>query len=277
MPKAHAAARNTELREKRWSSVGLGGSTPVSAAPASRRFRSNAFRSVEMTLDRRGECGGLEQGQQRDQIVGAHAPLSGGERPLGAHELGRGGEELHTIEPLALIGGRRNGIAQPDQAGRSFAVQHDVPRPRVAVGDPRLVQAPQVRPRVVKDGISETSGVGLLQARTRRVLDDDEGVVAPPGKTGNHELRHLGPGSAGEEQHVGLVLHLRGSSPREARAGVLVPDGPPDLGEEAGVGAVAADDVDRELGLGPSGVGGAAPRLLGGEAQPARVDAEITE
>ena len=42
-PKANAAARNTELSGKRCSSVGFGGSTPVSAAPASRRSLRRAF------------------------------------------------------------------------------------------------------------------------------------------------------------------------------------------------------------------------------------------
>ena len=137
----------------------MGGSTPVSAAPASRRSSSNAFGSVEVALDRRGQRGGLEEGQQRDEVVGAQPALRGGERSILTHELGRRGEELHAIEPEARIGGRRDGVAEPDQPGRPVAVEHDVPGPRVAVGDPRLVQSPEVRPGVVEDGVGESLGL----------------------------------------------------------------------------------------------------------------------
>ena len=56
---------------------------------------------------------------------------------------------------------------------------------------------------------------------------------------------------------------------------VLVPDEPPQLGEQAGVRAVAADDVDRTRRRGPGEEPRAAPALLRRPPQPGRVDAEV--
>ena len=110
-----------------------------------------------------------------------------------------------------------------------------------------------------------------------RVAHDQEGVVAPAGQADGDQLGHPGAGAAGEQQHVGLVLDLVLPGQRQRRAGVLVPDEPPGLGEQAGVGAVAAHDLDRQLGVRPRRVAGAAPVLLGGEAQAGRVDAEVAQ
>ena len=121
------------------------------------------------------------------------------------------------------------------------------------------------------------SGSTSSRRRPRRVPHDEEGVVAPPRQAGGDQVGHPGAGAAGEQHDVGLVLDLVLAGERQRRFGVLVPDEPPELGEQAGVGRVPPHDLDRQLGLGPGRVVGAAPRLLRREPQTGRVDAEVTQ
>ena len=121
------------------------------------------LRFGDVALGGAGQRRRLEERQQLDEIVGAERPVGGRQRPVLADELGGGGEELHAVEPQAGVGGGRDGVAETDERGRPGVVEHDVAHPRVAVGDAPVVQSPQVRPRVVEDGIGDALRLHLAR------------------------------------------------------------------------------------------------------------------
>ena len=86
-------------------------------------------------------------------------------------------------------------------------------------------------------------------------------------------------GAVGEEEQVRAVLELLATGQRERRAGVLVPERPPDLREQPGVGRVTADDLDRDRATvgSPRDEARFSPHLLRAEVEIGDRDAEREE
>ena len=229
-----------------------GGSTPVSAAPASRRSGQASLRLREVALGGTGQRGGLEEGQQLDEIVRAEAPLGGRQRPVLAHELGAW---WRGAAPGRAAGGRPRRTRRRRRGRRARSSRRRrAPRcpPRGCRGRcgpscsrPRFAQASSRTASVTRSAPARRGWSPGGFRTTRRASSRQ------PASAGGDDLGHPGAGAAGEEQHVGLVLDLVLAGQRQRRPGVLVPDEPPELGEQAGVGAVPAHDLDRQLARRP--------------------------
>ena len=171
-----------------------------------------------MPLGRRRERGGSSSASRSTRSSLAEDPLRGGQRPVLAHERDGRGQQLHPIEAEARRGRRGDGVAEADEARRPGVVDHHVPHPRVAVGDAPLVQARQVRPGVVEDGVGDPVGVQLVSRRPGGLRTATMASSRSAGEPGRHHVGHPGAGAVGEEQHVGLVLDLVLAGQRQGRA-----------------------------------------------------------
>ena len=227
--------------------------------------------------ERLERAAGSRYGKQGGQAVVAADPPGGGEGPVDADEVGGHHEELGAVEGEVI--GRRRGLGpvHPHQPGASARVDHDPPAGEVAVGDAGPVQAVEVDPGVVERRVVDLVGRDVGQRPARRVADHEQGVVAGPGDADREQVGDHGSAALGQEQDQGLVLDLLAPPEGHSRAGVLVPDGAPELGEQPGVGAVPTDHLDGQPLVGVADEGGVAPRLLRGQAEAVVGHAELAE
>ena len=163
---------------------------------------------------------------------------------------------------------RRRGLGpvHAHQAGVAVGVDGHVLSRDVPMGDLGPVEAGEVGPGVVEHGVVDSVDVELGEAFPRGVADDQQGVVPGPSDPDGDQARNPSPAALGQEQDQGLVLDLLAAAEGHRRAGVLVPDEAPDLGEQTGVGAVATDDLHGQRVVAVGHEGGVAPGLLGVQA-----------
>ena len=178
------------------------------------------LRLGHVALGRRGQGGGLQEGQQLDEIVRAEGPLRGRQRPVLADDLGRRGEELHAVQAQAGVGGGRQGVVEADEPGRPVVVEHHVAHPRVAVGDAPSCSRPRFAQASSRTASVTALGLDVGEALAGRVADDEEGVVAPARRARRRRPRGAGRrcGRRGTGRRPGARPGARGSATASGRS-----------------------------------------------------------
>ena len=216
--------RGGEEHRAEREAVQLGGLGWIDAGQRRARLaevlRAAPSASVRWRLADAGQRRGLEQGQQLHQVV-AGSGLAARPPGLARHRrarpwwrgAARGRAGAGCPRPT------RRASPSPTSAGGPVVDEHDVARPRVAVGDAPVVQAPEVGPRVVEDGIGDLrSGRAGRAARPAGLRTTRSASSRHPASPAATTSGSRAPGPLGEEQHVGLVLDLVLAGERQRRA-----------------------------------------------------------
>ncbi len=203
--------------------------------------------------------------------------MGGGQRPVDADPVSGRHQELDVIEGQVIGWCGRLGSVEADEAGPPVAGDDESASHDLAVGDARPVQGAEVGPRVVENGVGEPRRIDPVHGLSDRVAHDQQGVVTGAGDAHGDQLGDPGPAAGRQQQDQRLVLDLLAPPQADGRAGVLVPDGSPELGEQPGVGAVPADDLDGQAIVVVAQEAGVAPGLHRVQAQPVSRHAEVSQ
>ena len=157
----------------------------------------------------------------------------------------------------------------PTGSGVDAGVHHRVPTVRSVRRVRNVRSVGKVR--------SDIESVGR-ESLAIRGAGNQECVVSRPGRSRRQHRRHPGPGPAGHQGHIGLVLDLLASGQGQGRTGVPVEEEPDRLGQQLGIGGVPP--VDRHVDLiavEEAGEPGHPPLLIGDGHHGPGHDAEVTE
>ncbi len=114
--------------------------------------------------------------------------------------------------------------------------------------DQRVVQGTHLAPQIGQQIVGRFVGTQIGEDPAVRRASDDERSTRTGGP-GDDDVGNLHPCAFGEQQDVGLVLHVLLAGQVQLRTGVLVDHEAPQLREELAVGLVATDDTDRQRAL----------------------------
>ena len=175
-----------------------------------------------------------------------------GESPFGAHEGGERGEQLRDVPG---DGGSHGRAAGDVETGERWAVRGDDQGVGVeaTMDEAGRVQQSRLPPDPGEQVVGDEAGLDRREPDTLRLAHHEEG--GPRSRhAGSDHVRGSHAGIAGGQQRVRLVLYLLEPGQVQCSAALLVEQGPPELGEELGLGLVPSQHLDLEGALG--GVGG---------------------
>ncbi len=199
---------------------------------------------------RLGGAGQRRRLQQRDDVVegvGTQTRRERGDGPVVADEQGGGCQQLREVGGASALvrPGRR---LREVRDHRASVDDHDIAGVQLAVRDQRVVQCTHLVPEIGQQIVGRFFGTQIGEDLTVRRASDDERSTRTGG-SGDDDVGDLHPGALGEQQDVGLVLHVLLAGQVQLRTGVLVDHEAPQLREELAVGLVATDDTNRQRAL----------------------------
>ena len=230
--------------DTRRSSMSSATSSPVIAAPCSRKPFSSAFvagRSWrEIVLSAAGSSMGSTSASPacpsaRSAAASARsgptiaALVTRNSTASSRHRSGGAADDARAKSTSAVV---------PSGCSSTFAARRPPCAIRVACSRPRFAHASSRTASVTSSGASsvERGPVGFAQ-------HEERGVVGPADPC-DHDLAHRHAGPLREQEQIRAMFELLVARERERDPGVLVPDRTPRLREQPRVGRVAADHVD---------------------------------
>ena len=269
----------------RRGSASVGSSTWAASAARCRRSGSSPGLAGHASPERGDERRAVQlaEGTAHDRL--RQGAGSGVSRALGADQDRRRGHRPGYVPVELLVRRVGRGVAEPghDDGARCPVGQQRVPAER-AVRDPRSAQAQQLAVQVIEGGVADVGVGGVGQRGPAGQAAHDQRVL---GRSRDLRLDQFGDvdARAARPQHeVSLMLDLLEPGERERRPGIPVEDEAARLGQQLGVGGIAAVDVDAQLTAGRpirAGLGRPVlshpPDLPGRQSQLAGADAQLPQ